>query len=260
MICRNVQQLKVVLVILYLWSLNYLVTHTDEYSLQILKCYLVWMSVSGEFLHTWKCYIYGLSLHLLSAECSVDGLCLLIKGCLDGLTRLIYHLAYLWSILRCYILHAFENLCEFSLLTEYRHLHIVKCRYNLCALDLGKSLCLYGFQLVSHRVSPFSIYRDFNVDPILITSIYKSRNCSTTASAIPTVIRAPPYRAIRSFLFLAFTGIAPLCALSQSLHGIHTPPSRAPCFMSRAGDKCLLMHASKLAHRSRLSPCKRKSP
>ena len=59
---------------------------------------------------------------------------------------------------------------------------------------------------------------------------------------------------------MAFTGIAPLCALSQSLHGIHTPPSRAPCFMSRAGDKCLLMHASKLAHRSRLSPCKRKSP
>lgn len=80
------------------------------------------------------------------------------------------------------------------------------------------------------------------------------------APAIPTVIRAPPYWAARSFLFLAFTGIAPRCALSQSLHGIHTPPSRAPCFMSRAGDKCLLMHASKLAHRSRLSPCKRKSP
>ena len=27
--------------------------------------------------------------------------------------------------------------------------------------------------------------------------------------------------------------------------------------MSRAGDKCLLMHASKLAHRSRLSPIER---
>lgn len=50
------------------------------------------------------------------------------------------------------------------------------------------------------------------MDPILITSIYKSRNCSTTASAIPTVIRAPPYRAMRSFLFLAFTGIAPRIA------------------------------------------------
>ena len=156
MICRNVQQFEVVLVILYLWSLNYLVTHADEYSLQILKSYLVWMSVSCELLNTRKCYIYCLSLHLFSTECSVDGLCLLVEGSLYRLTCLIYHLTNLGSVLRCNILHAFENLCEFSLLTEYRHLHIVKCRYNLCALDLRKSLCLDGFQLVSHRISPFT--------------------------------------------------------------------------------------------------------
>ena len=161
MVCRNVQQFEVVLIILYLRSLNYLVTHTDEYSLKVLKSYLIWMSVSGEFLHTWKCYIYSLSLHLLSTECSVDGLCLLVECSLYRLTRLIYHLANLWSVLWCYLLHACENLCKFSLLTEYRHLHIVKCRYNLCALDLRKSLCLDGFQLVSHCISPFSISRDF---------------------------------------------------------------------------------------------------
>ena len=110
MVCRNIQKLKVVFVIFNFRPGYDLISHTDKYTLQIFKRDLVWMSVSVDLLHTRKCNIDCLTLHLLCTHSRIDGLHLLLELCLDICTCLIYHLSNLRTILRSHILHALQYL------------------------------------------------------------------------------------------------------------------------------------------------------
>ena len=119
MIFRNVEKLEVHTVILNLRSFNNFVTHSDKYSLKVLKSYLVRMLMTTLYSCTRSCNIQPLCLHLLLNNLSLKFLLLVCNDCLKCISYSVNHLTYTWSLFRSYILHTLKDICKLTLLAEH---------------------------------------------------------------------------------------------------------------------------------------------
>ena len=106
MVSRNVQRLKVIIVLFYLRSLYNLIPHAGKNSLDLFKCNGVRVTVSHLVSLSRKCHVNHFRFHLCLAKLSFHICPRLVQNPFDFLPRLVDKLPYLRSVLRCHILHA----------------------------------------------------------------------------------------------------------------------------------------------------------
>ena len=127
MILRNIEKFEVHTVILNFRTVYYFIAHSDKYSLQIFKCYLVRVLMTSYHLLARKSYVDGLSCHLLCEKLSSYSISLLIHFLFYLSSYFIYKLSDLWSLFRSKVFHSLKYLGKLTLFSENRYLDFIQC-------------------------------------------------------------------------------------------------------------------------------------
>ena len=140
MVSRNIQCLKVIVVILDLRSFNHFISHSDKYLLYFFKCYCIRMTMTYIVFSGWKCYINNLCLHLKFSFLLCEVCSCILKHLLDCLSCLVNYLTYLWAFFRSHILHALKHFSKFTFLTKKTYFNLIKSFERVSLINLSSRI------------------------------------------------------------------------------------------------------------------------
>ena len=107
MVCRNIQSLKVVVIILYFRSFYDFISHTNKDTLYFFQGNGIWMTVSNAVFLCRKCYVDDFFFQFVLQFQSFHFFLSLFQFLLDSSSGLIYHLTNQRTLLRADIFHSF---------------------------------------------------------------------------------------------------------------------------------------------------------
>ena len=109
MIRRDIQRLKVIVILLHLGALYDLITHSDKNAFHFLQGDRVRMAVPHFISLRGECHVDHFRFHLRLAKFSLHICLCLVKHLLNLLARIIDELSYFRSLLGRYILHPLQH-------------------------------------------------------------------------------------------------------------------------------------------------------
>ena len=136
MVCRNVQCLKVVVVLLHFRTFHHFISHAHENSFHFLQRDAVRMSVTQIIFTGGQSYVNHLGLHSGLSQSFLKLRLPIFQQLLNLCPGLIHHLAHLRSVLRLHILHRFQQISEFSLFPENTYSDLIQFVRGITARNL----------------------------------------------------------------------------------------------------------------------------
>ena len=154
MIRRNIQRLKIIVVLLHFRTFDHFISHANEDSLHLFQCNGARMSVSNVILSGRQRNIDDFRLHLRLSDCLLHLPDRFFQNLLNLCSCLIDKLPHLGTLFRQHILHTFQHSRQFPLLTQEIDSYFIQLLQRVAGFDLPQRFCLDLLQLLSHHYSP----------------------------------------------------------------------------------------------------------